>query len=305
MKNQIILAGGSGFIGQSLAPILEAKGYEVVVLTRSPSRHEGAVNYVQWNGKTMGDWSRLLEEAKAVVNLTGRSINCRHTPANRREIIDFRVDSVRVLGQAVAGCRQPPRAFVQVSGIGIYGDTGDLWCDENTPPGDDFLADVCKLWEGAFDDVTASGMRKSILRIAPVLGPSGGFLKPLARLTRWFAGGQVGRGRQFVSWIHITDLAAMFVCAIERNDIVGIFNATSPNPVRNADFMGELRQALHRPWSPPVPKWALPVGSWLMGTEASLALTSCRAVPKYFIDSGFKFEFPELRPALANIYPTR
>ena len=97
----------------------------------------------------------------------------------------------------------------------------------------------------------------------------------------------------------------MFVCAIERNDIVGIFNATSPNPVRNADFMGELRQALHRPWSPPVPKWALPVGSWLMGTEASLALTSCRAVPKHFIDSGFKFEFPELRPALANIYPAR
>jgi len=305
MKNQIILAGGSGFIGKSLAPILGAKGYEVVVLTRSPSRREGAVHYVQWNGQTTGDWSHFLEEAKAVVNLTGRSINCRHTPANRREIIDSRVDSVRVLGQAVAGCREPPRTFVQVSGIGIYGDTGDLSCDENTRQGDDFLADVCKLWEGAFDDVTASGMRKSILRIAPVLGPNGGFLKPLARLTRWFAGGQVGRGRQFVSWIHIADLAAMFVCAIERNDIVGIFNTTSPNPVRNADFMSELRRTLHRPWSPPVPTWALPVGSWLMGTEASLALTSCRAVPKHFIDSGFKFEFPELRPALTNIYPTR
>ena len=305
MKNQIILAGGSGFIGQSLAPLLGANGYEVAVLTRSSSHHKGAVRYVQWNGKTIGEWSRLLEEAKAVVNLTGRSINCRHTPANRREIIDSRVDSVRVLGQAVAGCRQPPRAFVQVSGIGIYGDTGDLWCDENAPHGDDFLADVCKRWEGAFDDVTASGMRKSILRIAPVLGPNGGFLKPLARLTRWFAGGQVGHGRQFVSWVHIIDLATMFVCAIERNDIVGIFNATSPNPVRNADFMSELRRILHRPWTPPVPKWALPVGSWLMGTEASLALTSCRAVPKHFADSGFKFEFPELRPALANIYPAR
>lgn len=304
MKNQIILAGGSGFIGQSLVSPLLAKGYRVVVLTRSPSHEDRAIQYAQWDGKTIGDWVQFLEGAKAVINLTGKSISCRHTPENRREIIDSRVNSTRVLGQAVAHCTQPPDVFVQASGIGIYGDAADRWCDENAPQGHGFLAEVCKRWEEAFYDVTASGMRKSILRIAPALAANGGFLKPLTLLTRWFLGGQAGSGRQFMSWIHFEDLARMFICAVEREDIAGIFNATSPNPVTNADFMEELRRALHRPWTPPVPKWALPIGSWLMQTEASLALTSCRAVPKHFVDRRFEFEFPQLRPALTNIYPT-
>jgi uncharacterized protein (TIGR01777 family) len=304
MKDQIILAGGSGFIGQSLASPLVAKGYDVVVLTRSPSHQNGAVRYVQWDGKTTGEWMQFVDGARAVVNLTGKSINCRHTPENRREIIDSRIDSVRVLGQAIARCQQPPDAFVQASGIGIYGDAGDRSCDENAPQGDDFLAQVCKLWERAFDDVPASGMRKTILRIAPALAANGGFLKPLALLTRGFLGGHVGSGNQFVSWIHTTDLIGMFLCAIEGADIAGVLNATSPNPVTNSEFMRELRRALHRPWSPPVPKWALSVGSWLLRTEATLALTSCRAIPKHFSDRGFQFEFPELQQALTNIYPT-
>jgi uncharacterized protein len=305
MNNRIILAGGSGFIGQSLSPLLLAKGYKVSVLTRSPSHQRGAVNYVQWNGNTVGDWTKLLEGAQAVVNLTGRSVNCRHTPKNRREIVDSRVNSVRVLGDAVARCAEPPECFVQAGGVAIYGDTGERWADENAPQGNDFLAEVCKLWERAFDEVPGAAMRKALLRIAPALGADGGFLKPLARLTRWFLGGKVGTGRQFISWVHLTDLCHMFICAIERSDIVGIFNATSPHPVTNAEFMRELRWALHRPWSPPVPSWVLPLGSWLLQTEASLALTGCRAAPRHFLDIGFEFEFPELRPALANIYPKR
>jgi uncharacterized protein (TIGR01777 family) len=303
MKRRIILAGGSGFIGQSLSLLLLAKYYEIVVLTRAASHQEGAVSHVQWDGKTLGDWTHCLEGSRAVVNLTGRSINCRHTPENRREIIDSRVNSVRVLGQAVARCTQSPETFVQASGIGIYGDAGDRWCDENAPHGNDFVAQVCELWEGAFDEISVSGMRKTILRIAPALGSNGGFLKLLGRLTRWFLGGQVGSGRQFVSWIHIADLTQMFICAIERDAIAGVFNATSPNPETNAEFMRELRRVLHRPWSPPVPRWALPIGSRLMRTEASLAVTSCRASPRHFLDRGFEFGFPVLHQALANIYP--
>ena len=305
MKTQIILAGGSGFIGESLAPVLLAKDYEVIVLSRTPSHQKGAVRFVQWDGNRLGDWTQVLDGAGAVVNLTGRNINCRHTPQNRREIIDSRVDSVRLLGDAIGRCTQPPKAFVQASGAGIYGDTGDRWCDENAPRGDDFLARVCELWEEAFATVSAPGMRKSVLRIAPALGPNGGFLKVLGMLTRWFLGGQVGGGRQFISWIHIADLSRMFLWAIERDDITGVFNATSPNPATNVEFMRKLRHALHRPWSPPVPKWAAHIGSWLMGTEASLALTSCRATPKHFLESGFAFEFPELRQTLANIYPSQ
>jgi uncharacterized protein (TIGR01777 family) len=305
MKTRIILAGGSGFIGESLAPVLLAKDYEVIVLSRTPSHQKGAVRFVQWDGNRLGDWTQVLDGAGAVVNLTGRNINCRHTPQNRREIIDSRVDSVRVLGDAIARCTQRPKAFVQASGAGIYGDTGDRWCDENAPHGDHFLARVCELWEEAFAAVSAPGMRKAVLRIAPALGPNGGFLKVLGMLTRWFLGGQVGGGRQFISWIHIADLSRMFLWAIERNDITGVFNATSPNPATNVEFMRKLRHALHRPWSPPVPKWAAHIGSWLMGTEASLALTSCRATPKHFLESGFAFEFPELRQTLANIYPSQ
>jgi uncharacterized protein (TIGR01777 family) len=305
MKTRIILAGGSGFIGQSLAPLLLAKDDDVVVLTRSPSHQEGAIRHVQWDGKTLGDWARLLDGARAVVNLTGKNINCRHTPENRREIVDSRVNSLRVLGEAIARCTQPPEAFVQAGGVGIYGDAGDRWCDEHAPHGTDFLARVCELWEDAFAAVNALGMRKAVLRIAPALGSNGGFLNLLGKLTRCFLGGHVGNGRQFISWIHIADLCRMFLWAIERDEIAGGFNATGPNPVTNAEFMRELRCALHRPWSPPVPKWALPIGSWLMGTEATLALTSCRAAPKHFLDSSFKFEFPELRQALTNIYPNK
>jgi uncharacterized protein (TIGR01777 family) len=305
MNTRIILAGGSGFIGESLAPVLLARDYEVIVLSRTPSHQKGAFRFVQWDGDTLGDWAQILDGAGAVVNLTGRNINCRHTPQNRREIINSRVNSVRILGEAIARCTQPPKAFVQASGAGIYGDTGDRWCDENAPPGEDFLARVCQLWEEAFAAVSAPGMRKSVLRIAPALGPNGGFLKVLGKLTRWFLGGQVGSGRQFISWIHIADLSRMFLWAIERNEITGVFNATSPNPATNVEFMRKLRRALHRPWSPPVPKWAVHVGSWLMRTEPSLALTSCRAAPKHFLESGFEFEFPELRQTLANIYPSQ
>ena len=305
MKSRIVLAGGSGFIGQSLSPFLLSKNYEVIVLTRAESDHRGAVRYVHWDGKTLDDWLEFVNGACAVVNLTGRSINCRHTPEHRREIIDSRVDSVRVLGQAIARCAQPPKVFVQIAGVGIYGDKGERICDENTAQGNDFVAKVCEKWEAAFESVEAPAMRKVLLRLGVVLGPNGGFLGVLGRLTRWFLGGQVGNGRQYLSWIHIADLSRMVLAGIENRELTGVFNATSPNPVTNAEFMRELRRALHRPWSPPVPEFAARIGSWLMGTEASLALVSQRCIPKRFLEKNFEFEFPELREALANIFPKR
>jgi uncharacterized protein len=303
MKPHIVLAGGSGFIGQSLSPFLLSKNYEVTVLTRAESHHRGAVRSVHWNGKTLDDWLEFVNGAVAVVNLTGRSINCRHTPEHRREIIDSRVDSVRVLGQAIARCAQPPKVFVQVAGVGIYGDKGERICDENTAPGNDFVTKVCEKWEATFESVEAPATRKVLLRLGIVLGPNGGFLGLLGRLTRWFLGGQVGNGRQYLSWIHITDVSRMILASIENRELTGVFNATSPSPVANAEFMRELRRALHRPWSPPVPEFAARIGSWLMGTEASLALVSQRCIPRRFLEHGFNFEFPELRSALANIFP--
>jgi uncharacterized protein len=303
MKRRIILAGGSGFIGQSLAPFFARRGDDVAILTRASSHQEGAIRHVHWNGRAVGDWIESLDGAFALVNLTGKSINCRHTPENRRKIIESRVDSVRALGQAIARCQQPPKVFVQVAGVGIYGDKGEHCCDETTAHGDDFVTEVCEKWEAAFDEIAVRDTRKVLLRLGVVLGPNGGFLEVLSRLTRAFLGGHVGNGRQFISWIHIADLMQVFLAAIERDELSGVYNATSPNPVTNAEFMRELRCALHRPWSPPVPKFAARIGSWLIGTQADLAFASQRGTPKRFLESGFNFEFPALRPALANIYP--
>jgi uncharacterized protein len=305
VKPRIILAGGSGFIGQSLGPFLVSKNYDVVVLTRGKSDHHVSIRKAHWDGKTLGEWAQFVNDAFALVNLTGRSINTRHTPEHRREIINSRVDSVRILGEAIRRCVQPPRVFVQLAGVGIYGDKGERICDEPTSPGNDFVSEVCAKWEAAFDSIELPNTRKVLLRLGVVLGRDGGFLHILSRLTRWFLGGQIGSGRQYISWIHTADLLRMILHAIEQEQFAGVFNATAPNPVTNAELMRELRRALHRPWSPPVPEFAARIGSRLMGTEASLALVSQRCVPQRFLEKNFEFQFPDLRGALANIYPNK
>jgi len=299
---RIILAGGSGFVGQALAPVLAGKGYNVVVLGRGAAHRKDGVDYLQWNGKTLGDWARSIDGAEAIVNLTGKNINCRHTAENQREIIGSRVDSVRVLGEAIANCAVPPRVFVQTSGVGYFGDTGDRVADESAPQGNDFPAEVCRQWEGAFDALDLPSTRKVLLRLGVVLGRKGGALPVLEKLTRWCLGGAVGNGRQFISWIHVADVVRMFASAIEEPELRCVFNATAPAPVTNSEFMRELRRALHRPWSPPVPAPFARAGAWLMGSDGGLALTSCRCVPRRFLDHGFDFQFPYLREAFANLY---
>jgi uncharacterized protein (TIGR01777 family) len=301
LGGHVILAGGSGFLGQSLATNLRSKGSDVVILGRAPSSSSWT-RHAQWDGRTIGEWAGLLEGAHAIVNLTGRSINCRHTPQNRQEIIESRVNSVRVLGEAIAQCSEPPKVFVQASSLAIYGDPGDRWCDEDAPHAKGFSEKVCRHWEGEFEKVHASGLRKVTMRIGIALDKNQGALPVLGRLTRFFLGGRVASGKQYVSWIHVADLTRMFVEAIERSDIGGVFNATGPNPVTNAEFMRELRRVLHRPWSPSVPAWATRIGAFLMRTEPSLALTGRRCRPKRFLDKGFHFEFPELSGALDDLY---
>ncbi len=292
---RVILAGGSGFVGSALGPALREKGYEPVVLGRGSTG-------LQWDGRTVGPWASALDGAEAVINLTGKNINCRHTDENRREIIRSRVDSVRVLGEAIARCEAPPKTFVQASGVGYYGNTGDRVNDEDSAPGSDFPAEVCRQWESAFAALALPATRKVVLRLGVVLGREGGALPVLEKLTRWFLGGAVGNGRQFMSWIHITDIVRMVEATVERPELTGAFNATSPQPVMNREFMSELRCALHRPWSPPVPAPFARIGAWVMGTDGDLALTSCRCVPRRFLEHGFDFQFPSLRDAFANLY---
>jgi uncharacterized protein len=297
---RIVLAGGSGFIGQALAKALLARGYEVVVLTRTP-RKDTRVREMEWNGVHIGEWIQFLDGAEAVVNLTGRNVNCPHTPENLQEILESRVDSVRAIALSFTHVKTPPRVWIQASAVGFYGDTKDCLCDENSPAGNDALAGVCKLWEDAFNSTVTPKTRRAVLRIGFVLGKNGGALPVLSKLTKRFLGGRVGNGKQFISWIHIADLTKMFVETIERENLSGTFNAVGLNPETNRFFMRELRRALHRPWSPPVPEFAVRLGARWMESEPSLALASQCCAPIRFLEAGFEYEFAKLRPALENL----
>lgn len=301
-SQRVVLAGGSGFLGTRLAEELAARNYEVVILTRKPRQSSGSARERHWDGQSLAQWAAELDGATAVVNLAGRSVNCRYTPQNRRDINESRVRSTNVIRAAIAGCAAPPAVWVQASSLALYGDAGERWCDENTPPGEGFPVETCRLWERAFDDAVTPRTRKVLLRIGFALDKGRGALATLERLVRCFLGGTTGSGRQYISWIHWRDLNAMFLWAIERNDIAGVFNATAPNPVTNAEFMRELRRALHRPWTPPAPAPLVHIGSWMMRTEASLALTGRRCTPRRFLSSGFPFVFTDLGLALADIY---
>ena len=297
----MVIAGGSGFIGRALAGEFSARGFEVVVLTRSPRPRQDGVLETEWDGVHPGAWTTQLDGADAVINLAGKNINCPHTPENLRDITSSRVDSVKAIANAIGEMRVPPRVWVQASAVGFYGDTGDTVCDESAPVGSDSMAKVCRQWEGAFAADNVPPTRKVALRIGFVLGRDGGALPVLSKLTRWFLGGAAGGGRQYVSWIHVADLAWMFVASVENEKLSGTFNAVGPQAVTNAAFMRELRQVLHRPWSPPAPVLAVKLGARLMGSEASLALASQRCAPKRFLAAGFQFQFADLAAALSDL----
>jgi uncharacterized protein (TIGR01777 family) len=297
---RIILAGGSGFIGQALGQVLLKSGYSVTILTRSPRARSDGIVEVRWDGKTPGAWVESLDGAEAIVNLAGRNINCPHTPANLADITASRVDSVAAITAALPRLSRPPRSWVQASAVGFYGDTGDRICNESSPAGTGNLADICRHWEGALPASPVPNLRKVVLRIGFVLGRQGGALPVLSKITKLFLGGAVGSGRQYMSWIHLADLIQMFVAAIEE-PLSGVYNAVAPEPVTNANFMRELRRVLHRPWSPPAPEFAVRLGSRLMNSEATLALMSARCVPQRFVERGFKFEFPSLEAALKDL----
>jgi uncharacterized protein (TIGR01777 family) len=297
----MVIAGGTGFIGAALSREFTRLGYSVVVLTRTPRGRDDAVREIAWDGQHLGEWVQALDGAEAVINLAGKNINCPHTPENLKAITASRVNSVNVIAAASHHVKIPPPVWIQASAVGYYGDTGDATCDEQAAAGNNSLAQICQEWEGAFARFNLAAVRKVTLRIGFVLGTGGGALPVLASLARIFLGGAAGRGRQYISWIHLADLVRMFTTAVESPACAGTFNAVAPRPVTNAEFMRALRRALHRPWSPPAPEFAVRLGARLMGGEPSLALVSQRCVPARFIAAGFQYRFPELPPALRDL----
>jgi uncharacterized protein len=297
---RLVIAGGAGFLGRGLVRHIGSSFDEIVILSRSPGPVSGRVRPVLWDACTSGDWVRELDGAAAVVNYVGRTVDCVKTPARRREIIASRVDSVTALGRAIRQVSHPPPAWVQAGTAHIFGDTQDELLDESSPVGTGFAPEVGTAWERAFTDACPPAVRAVLLRISFVLGPDGGALRTLARLARFGLGGTVGSGRQWMSWLHERDLARMVHRAIDGGGMTGIYVATAPNPVRNAEFMRELRRAVRRPWSPPVPALCVRVGAALLRTDPELALLGRRCVPTRLEREGFVFDFPTLPAALAD-----
>jgi len=298
---RVVLAGGSGFLGQALAARFIAKNYDVVVLSRGAARLGRLGTFQTWDGSKLGPWTDSLDGASAVINLTGKSINCRQTLVNQRAIVQSRVNSVAVLAQAVRKCKQPPAVFVQTSAVGIYGDRGDEVCDESTSPGQGFLAETCVAWERAFSDAELSNVRNVVLRLGVVLGKRFGAFPVLESLTRFFMGGAAGSGRQYVSWLHLKDAEAIFLRAAEDSNMQGAYVAASPEPVTNAALMRQLRTSLHRPWSPPAPAVALRIGGYVAGINTELILASQRCRPTRLLAEGFEFAYRDSGPAVENL----
>jgi uncharacterized protein (TIGR01777 family) len=307
IKTRIILAGGSGFLGRSLSQKLLESGHEVIVLTRSPSVRGDGVKEISWDAKSLGDWAKWLEGAEVVINLSGKSVDCRYNETNRNAIITSRVDSTRVLGQGIALCKQAPRVWLNCSSATIYKHTFDTPMDESgeigaTPEAkDEFSIEVIRHWERALEEVQTPTTRKIAMRITLVFGKDGGVSPVLRRLARFGLGGRMGSGQQFVSWIHVDDFCRAVAWLISKEELSGAVNIAAPNPLPNREMMRLVRQFCGMNLGLPATAWMLEVGAFFLRTETELIIKSRRVIPDRLLKSGFQFEFPTLEEALENL----
>ena len=297
---KFVIAGGSGTLGRRIAADASRRGDDVVILTRT-RRPEIGFRQVEWDGRSVGKWAHELEDA-VLVNLAGELVDVRPTAANIELLRRSRVEPTEALVEASHD--HPPALWLQGSSTAIYGDAGQEVVTERTPipPGPPQMPGVARPWEEAAKDAVAE--RQVILRMSLVLDNGTPVLDRLTKLVRLGLGGRIATGTQWISWIHVHDMLAALRFII-ANDMAGVVNVTSPQPVQNAALMAELRSHLNRPWSPPAPAPLVKVGAWLMGSDPALALTGRRCVPERLLDAGFGFELAELSAALDDLFVSK
>jgi len=299
-----IITGGTGFIGSGLRERLRAAGHDVVVLTRranAGAESQGQrVQYVQWDGRTADGWASCADGAHAIVNLAGASIAGRRwTPPYKETILRSRLNAGEAVVEAVASAREKPAVLVQASAVGYYGSRGEEDLDEASPPGEGFLADVCRAWEASTAAVEEMGVRRIIVRSGSVLGAAGGAFPRLVKPFRLFAGGPLGGGRQWFPWIHYADEIAAIASLVADPAANGFYNLCAPEAIRNKDFSRALGRTLRRPWWWPVPAFALRA---LYGDMAdALLLASAKVKPGRLRAGGFEYEYPNAEVALRQL----
>jgi len=298
---KVVIAGGSGFLGRELADHFKGEN-EVVIFTRGASKVLDNIKFVQWDGSTIGDWRNEMEGVELLINLTGKSVDCRYTDENKKEIIRSRVDSTNILGEVVETLKNPPRVWLNSSTATIYRYSEDKEMDEeNGEIGNDFSMNVAKAWEEVFYASNTPKTRKVALRISLVLGISGGVYPVLRRLAKFGMAGKMGTGKQRFSWIHIEDLLRAIDHIIENEDIEGPVNCTAPEIPANGEFMKGLRKSLKVPIGIPQPKILLKIGGFIIRTESELILKSRWVIPKKLQEQGFKFQYSDPESALKNL----
>ena len=302
---KVVLAGGSGFLGQALASSFARDAIDVVILSRSGKSKGLNGRIIQWDARTIGGWKEELEGADVLINLTGRSVDCRYTVENRALILNSRIDSTRVLGEAVEKLENPPRAWFNASTGTIYND-----CRGDSVPHDEksevnasgFSEEVGRAWEKAFFDSNRKGVRKVAMRITIVLGKGGGAFPVMHRFCRFGLGGAQGPGTQWMSWIHVEDWIGIVRFLINNESIAGPVNLSAPNPVTNSEFMREMRKHF-APFGIglPAPTIAVRMGAALIGTESELVLKSRKVVSRILGVNGYEFSYPTIESGIKNL----
>lgn len=298
---KLVIAAGTGFLGQVLINHFKTKFEEIVILTRGKSQTIDGIKYVNWNAKTFSGWEKELENASVLINLAGKSVDCRYTEKNKKEILLSRIESTKVLNKATLNCKNPPKHWLNSSTSTIYRFSLDKEMDEvDGEIGNDFSINVALSWEKAFFKTETPDTLKTALRTSIVLGKDGGAFIPLKTLVKIGFGGKQGKGNQFISWIHEQDFANAVDFVIDK-EMTGVINVVSPKPVRNADFMQKLRKAVGFLFGIPMNTFLLEIGSFFIRTETELVLKSRNVIPKRLLENGFQFKFGDLDKAFENL----
>jgi uncharacterized protein (TIGR01777 family) len=309
---KVVIPGGTGQVGTILDRALTAQGHDVVLLTRSPKGER----QVYWDGSTLGDWAKQINGSDVVINLAGRSVSCRYTAENLEAMMSSRVESARVVGEAIAEAARPPKLWMQMSTATIYAHRFDAANDEyggligggerGVPGYWAYSVKIARSWEVAQEQAATPDTRKIALRSAMVMSPDrGGVFDVLSWLARLGFGGPVAGGRQYVSWIHDRDFTRAIRFLIERDDLTGAVNLAAPGPLPQREFVRELRSAWRMPVGLPATKWMAEIGAFVIRSDTELLLKSRRVAPGRLADAGFTFDYPQWQTAAADLASRR
>ncbi len=299
---KIIIAGGSGFLGDIIINHFINTPTKVIILTRGKEREHKNISYLNWDGKTFGNWAKEIGTADAVINLTGKSVDCRYTEENKKEIIESRVNATKILGEVISKSKTPPALWINAASATIYRYSEDKDMDEySTEFGHGFSVDVCKKWENSFEEFILPNTRKAVLRITMVLGKNGGVVPVLKKLTKLGLGGKMGSGNQYISWIHEEDFLNAILHIIKNKTSEGIYNIAAPNPVKNSYLMSTMRNILKIHFGLPAYKWMLEIGAFFIRTETELVLKSRKVVSKRLTEEQFVFKYTTIENALKSL----